>query len=121
MKRFFGGLLAILLLGGTALAEEVNKEEAYETCEHYIENNVSYFRGNFIPKGHRIEVVPKYIYKDQGNTHWLTWTFKSPVYLANETGVIKGTAGKTGAGCEVDKKTGAITYLSVSDKEIIRH
>ena len=120
MKRFWWFSLGIFLIAGPAIAEEVNKEEAYETCSQYIENNVSYFRGNFIPKGHRLEVVPKYKYMDRGDSHWLTWTFKSPIYLANESGVIKGMKGKTGAGCEVDKKTGEITYLSVSDKEFIR-
>lgn len=121
MKRFLGVSVGVLLIAGTASADDVNRDEAYQACSQYIEKNVAYFRGDFIPKEHRLKVVPKYNYKDLGDSHWLTWTLKSPIYLANESGIIKGIDGKTGGGCEVDKKTGEIKYLSVSNKEIIRH
>jgi hypothetical protein len=120
MKRFFGVGIGIFLIAGTVWAEDVNKEQAYKKCSEYMEHHVSLFKGSIIPRGHKIEVAPKYNYKDLGNSHLLTWTMKSPVYLANESGRIRGTKGKTAAGCEVDKNTGEIKYLFVSDKEIIR-
>ena len=122
MKRFLVGFLAAFMFAGTVLAEDVNREEAYTACSQYIENKVSYFRGTFVPRGHKIKVVPKYTYKDLGKSHWLTWTLKNrdPIYLAKDSEIIKGLEGMSGAGCEVDKKSGEIKYLSVSDKEIIR-
>ena len=120
MKRLFGLSVGIFLLAGTVWAEGVSKDKAFKKCAEYIENKVLHFKTKRIPKEHKILVMPYYNYKYLGDTHRLIWTMKSPVYLANKSGIIKGTKGKTAAGCEVDEKTGRIKYLVVSDKEIIR-
>jgi len=108
MKKILFITLVIVLMAGSAWAEDVDKAQAYATCSLYIENNVSKYDGT--------KVSPRYNYMDQGETHMLIWNMKFPISLANQYGALK----KTGAICEVNKKTGKIVYLAVSGKEIIK-
>lgn len=100
--------VTLTLVAALAQAQEVSKTDAYATCAVYIENQVSRYKGTDVP--------PRHNYRDEGATHWLWWNMKFPIYLANQYGGKR----KTGAVCEVDKKTGQIVYLAVSAREIIK-
>ena len=108
MKKKLFITLVIVLIAGSAWTADVDETQAYATCSLYIENRVSKYEGTKVP--------PKYNYMDQGQTHLLVWNMKFPISLANQYGSLR----KTGAVCEVNKKTGKIVYLAVSAREIIK-
>ena len=105
----------LVFMTGSVWAADIEKDQAYATCATFIENEVSKLNPSLM-RSEGTKVPPKYNYTDQGETHFLVWNMATPITLANPDGSLR----KTGAVCEVNKKTGKIVYLAVSAREIIK-
>ncbi len=106
MKKLFVGILMIMLVvGAPAFAEDFTISDAVGICDDFI---TELYPGSKIGNACRAT--------DMGDDWFISWNMACPLILADPTTGPR----RTGAACQVCKKTGKITYLAVSAREIIK-
>ena len=104
MKKLFVGILMVMVVGMVGAAE-FTISDAVGICDDFI---TELYPGSKI--GNACQAT------DMGDDWFIDWNMACLLILADPTTGPR----RTGAACQVCKKTGKITYLAVSAREIIK-